>query len=128
VAFWGASERLVLVDQQSRLLAIDAPMQGTAAREIVKFTPDLSPEQVRITMGVRNSIVITDGAAGRIEQVDPDTAEIRTLVVEPFMDAAPLRWRGMLILSNGPESAARMVAGDGQADVFYVPVLKESVQ
>jgi hypothetical protein len=127
LAFRGESESLVLVDRQSRLLVIDDPMQGTAAREITTLTPALSSGPVRLTMGVRNSIVVTDGAMGRIEQIDPETAEIRALVVEPFTAATPLRWRGMLMLS-APGAASRMVAGDGQADVFYVPVMKENEQ
>jgi hypothetical protein len=130
LSFWGPGERLVLLDASgSRLLTLDNPMQGTAARELIRVDPPFSPEQTRLTVMQDQSLLAVDAPAGRLMHFDswePGelTGQFRLTQMDPLSQTTIVPGRGSLWLLRDDGSPGRIVtAGRESIGLYYVPAV-----
>lgn len=135
IAFWSGSERLVLLDAEGRrVLAVDHPLQGTAARELAVLEAAMPSPTARIAMGDGASLLVAAGPSGRIVRIEAyapgePTGDVRSTQVSVFAEAAALRERGSLVLSGSDGTPRRiLVSGAVSSELHYVPALAQPVE
>jgi hypothetical protein len=126
--FWG--EHLVFLDTAGeRVLGVERPLQGTAAREIAVLGSETPSPSARIVRGDGASLLVAEGPAGRVVRIDArvpgePTGLLSSVEAGAFSEARTLRGRGSLLLSGNDGAASRILASDGESiGIHYVPAI-----